>query len=133
MGSRAQGDICRQITQEFRRQDKTHTHSPCSAFCISERSMVCRPKTYLAYVSRWHVAVTWSVCAGPRNAGPRTGGIPPIPSIGTDDLHPPMPGIPREFPGPDNIPYPGGVPCPLSFKPTHAQQLLCLKCCLEGF
>ena len=51
--------------------------------------------------------------AGPRNPGPRTGGIPPVPSIGTDDLHPPMPGIPREFPGPDNIPYPGGVPSPL--------------------
>ncbi|CAL5228110.1 g11185 [Coccomyxa viridis] len=46
---------------------------------------------------------------GPRNAGPRTGGIPPVPSIGTDDLHPPMPGIPREFPGPDDIPYSGGL------------------------
>ena len=51
--------------------------------------------------------------AGPRNPGLRTGGIPPVPSIGTDDLHPPMPGIPREFPGPDDIPYPGGAPSPL--------------------
>ena len=43
-------------------------------------------------------------------AGPRRGGFPPVPDIGTDDLHPPLPGIPREFPGPDSIPFSGGKP-----------------------
>ncbi len=43
-----------------------------------------------------------------------------MPSIGTDDLHPPMPGIPREFPGPDDIPYSGGVffPSPVMHRCT---------------
>ncbi|CAK0785666.1 hypothetical protein CVIRNUC_008877 [Coccomyxa viridis] len=41
--------------------------------------------------------------------GPRRGGFPPVPDIGTDDLHPPIPGIPREFPGPDSIPFSGGM------------------------
>ena len=41
-------------------------------------------------------------------AGPCREGIPPVPDIGTDDLHPPLPGIPREFPGPDSIPFSGG-------------------------
>ena len=42
-----------------------------------------------------------------------------MPSIGTDDLHPPMPSMPREYPGPDTIPYRGGVCVPPSALTLH--------------